>query len=62
MEGCFGRLKNELFHGRNWSGVSAEEFARRLVCWLSLRSRSDSCCEDTYSLDKVMAHYHCPDA
>jgi transposase InsO family protein len=25
-EGFFGRLKNEMFHGRSWQGVGAEEF------------------------------------
>lgn len=35
-EGFFGRLKVEFFHGRDWSGVSAEEFAARLsahIAW-----------------------------
>ena len=32
--GFFGRLKNEFFHGRDWSGVRAEEFAARLDGWL----------------------------
>jgi putative transposase len=25
-EGFFGRLKNELFYGRSWKGVSLEDF------------------------------------
>ena len=29
-EGFFGRLKNELFYGRSWAGVSIEEFMDRL--------------------------------
>ena len=29
-EGFFGRLKNEFFYGRNWKGVTFEEFSRRL--------------------------------
>ncbi len=33
-EGFFGRPKTELFSGRGWSGVSAEEFARRLGRWM----------------------------
>lgn len=27
MEGFFGRLKNEFFHGRDWNGVSIDEFS-----------------------------------
>lgn len=26
MEGFFGRMKNEMFYGRDWSGVTIEEF------------------------------------
>ena len=26
MEGCFGRLKVEMFYGRRWSGWTIEEF------------------------------------
>ena len=33
-EGFFGRLKNEFFHGRDWRGVSAEEFIERLDAWM----------------------------
>lgn len=33
-EGFFGRLKNEFFYHRDWSGVSAEEFMERLDAWL----------------------------
>lgn len=33
-EGFFGRLKNEFFHGRDWSKVSSEEFMRMLNEWL----------------------------
>ena len=29
-EGFFGRLKNEMFYGRQWSGVSVEEFIQIL--------------------------------
>lgn len=35
-EGFLGRLKVEFFHGRDWSGVSAEEFIARLsahIAW-----------------------------
>jgi putative transposase len=34
-EGLFGRLKNEFFYYRDWTGVSAEEFIERLDRWLS---------------------------
>lgn len=34
MEGFFGRLKNEFFRGRDWSGVTVAEFERRLDRWL----------------------------
>ncbi|MDO4400162.1 MAG: IS3 family transposase [Coriobacteriia bacterium] len=37
-EGFFGRLKNEFFHGRDWSGVSAEEFIGRLEGWMRFYS------------------------
>ena len=33
-EGFFGRLKNEFFHGRDWRGVTAEEFMVRLDAWM----------------------------
>lgn len=33
-EGFFGRLKNEFFYGRDWSGVTAEEFMARLDAWM----------------------------
>ena len=33
-EGFFGRLKNEFFYGRDWSGVTAEEFMVRLDAWM----------------------------
>ncbi|MBI9096388.1 MAG: IS3 family transposase [Sphaerochaeta sp.] len=49
-EGFFGRLKNEMFYNRSWSGVSLEEFYAQLddyICWynekrikLSLGGRS----------------------
>ena len=29
-EGFFGRLKNEMFYGRNWQGISVEEFIKHL--------------------------------
>ena len=29
-EGFFGRLKNEMFHGRYWRGVSMESFIEQL--------------------------------
>ena len=29
-EGFFGRLKNEMFYGRSWHGVSLERFMKRL--------------------------------
>lgn len=34
MEGFFGRLKNEFFHHRDWSGVSIPEFCRMLDSYL----------------------------
>lgn len=33
-EGFFGRLKNEFFYGRDWSGVTQGEFMSRLDEWL----------------------------
>lgn len=33
-EGFFGRVKNELFYGRSWAGVSIEEFMTRLDGYL----------------------------
>lgn len=33
-EGFFGRLKNEFFHYRDWSGVSPEEFMERLDAYM----------------------------
>ena len=37
-EGFFGRLKNEFFHGRDWRGVTAEEFMARLDAWMRFYS------------------------
>ena len=37
-EGFFGRLKNEFFYGRDWGGVSAEEFIARLDAWMRFYS------------------------
>ena len=34
MEGFFGRLKNELFYGRGWSGVGLSEFIEMLDAYL----------------------------
>lgn len=33
-EGFFGNLKNEFFYGRDWSGVTYEEFASLLDWWM----------------------------
>ena len=33
-EGFFGRIKIEFFYGRDWSGVTAEEFMVRLDAWM----------------------------
>lgn len=33
-EGFFGRLKMEFFYGRDWSGISVDEFAERLDSYL----------------------------
>jgi transposase InsO family protein len=38
-EGFFGRLKNEFFYGRDWKGVGAEEFMKRLNEWIVFYSR-----------------------
>ena len=34
MEGFFGRLENEFFHHRHWSGVTIPEFCRMLDAYL----------------------------
>ena len=34
MEGFFGRLKNEFFHHRDWSGVTIPEFCQMLDAYL----------------------------
>ena len=33
-EGFFGRLKNEMFYGRSWQGVSQEEFIEELNSYI----------------------------
>lgn len=33
-EGFFGRLKNEFFYGRDWSGVGIDAFMSRLHAYL----------------------------
>ena len=33
-EGFFGLLKQEFFHGRDWSGVGAAEFSAALDEWM----------------------------
>lgn len=35
-EGFFGRLKNEMFYGRSWLGVSLEDFIRELEHYIHL--------------------------
>ena len=34
MEGFFGLLKKEFFHGRDWSGWSPREFIEALGAWI----------------------------
>lgn len=34
-EGFFGRLKNELFYGQSWVGVSLETFQLELDCYIN---------------------------
>ena len=29
-EGFFGRLKNEMYYGRNWSGVALDDFMKQV--------------------------------
>lgn len=29
-EGFFGRIKNEMFYGRSWQGITIEEFCNQL--------------------------------
>ena len=45
MEGFFGRLKIEFFYGRDWDGVSIEEFMDMLDAYLmwyrDVRLKSD---------------------
>ena len=33
-EGFFGRLKNEMFYGKNWKGVSIEDFMDRVDAYI----------------------------
>ena len=33
-EGFFGRLKNEMFYGRSWQGVSVEQFINELDSYI----------------------------
>ena len=33
-EGFFGRLKNEMFYGRSWSGVSLDDFIQELNAYI----------------------------
>ena len=34
MEGFFGTMKTEMFHGRDWSGVTLEELASRIDAYI----------------------------
>ena len=34
MEGFFGRLKNEMFHHRDWEGVTYEEFELAVAAYI----------------------------
>lgn len=38
-EGVFGRLKNEAFHGRDWTGVPYKRFKRHIGDWISYHNR-----------------------
>lgn len=51
MGGFLGRLKNKLFHGRDWSGASAEELARRLDRWMGWYRSGRQC--GWSAIDKV---------
>ena len=31
-EGFFGRMKNEMFYGRSWDGISIEELINQIQC------------------------------
>ena len=33
-EGFFGRLKNEMFYGKDWKGVSIEDFMARVDAYI----------------------------
>lgn len=35
MEGFFGRLKNELLHGRDWEGVPLADAAAMIDAWMA---------------------------
>ena len=44
-EGFFGRVKNEFFYGRDWMGVSLDEFTRQLdryLQWYNLERIKES--------------------
>ena len=38
-EGFFGRLKNEMFYGRSWIGVSPDDFAQELDDYINWYNR-----------------------
>lgn len=33
-EGFFGRMKNEMFHGRSWIGTTASDFIRQIEAYM----------------------------
>lgn len=43
MEGFFGLLKKEFFHGRDWSGVDSEGFVEELNGWIDGYNRKRKC-------------------
>lgn len=43
-EGFFGRLKNELFYGQSWVGVSFQTFQLELDCYINWYIKNASSC------------------
>lgn len=40
FEGFFGRIKNEMFYGRSWKGVTIDEFINKLNIYLKWYNQS----------------------
>ena len=61
-EGFFGRLKNEMFYGRSWTGVSPDDFVQKLDDYINWYNRKRSSCpwadSALWNMDSILGSQH----